>query len=118
MLRRTPLKAKKRLNHTSVGKVEEINSQVEVRNKLCRRAGGYPVEYTRKVKINGIYHDAHIVRCYGGVCEICHEPQSGLEPHEKFPRGLGGKLSLENTLMVDRNCHNKQKGQVELRWVN
>lgn len=118
MLRRTTqLKAKKRINPISVDKVEEINSQVGVRRKLCRRAGGFPVERMTKIKINGIYYEVHIVRCHGGECEICHKPQSALEPHEDPPRSTFGKVSMEDSKMVCRDCHNKQKGQPQLEWI-
>ena len=50
-------------------------------------------------------------RCQG-ICEECGEPASwpGLSPHEKLFRSRGGRMSLENSLMLCITCHGKRHG--------
>lgn len=44
------------------------------------------------------------IQCFYGTCECgCGERSFALEPHERVFRSQGGKLSLDNTIMVKRN---------------
>ncbi len=93
-----------RLNPISKRKLQQYQDEEPIRIELCMRAGGEwrPV----KSSMVGGY-------CKGGLCELCGLPanwQSGfrLEPHEQNHRGNGGKLSLENSKMVCRPCHDKE----------
>lgn len=112
MLRRTLLKSKtplrqtKPLNPISKRKIDQINGEYANRIKLCLRCGGMPHIETRMIRLNNRQRfQLRSVTCIGGYCEICHKPtgNSILHPHEKNPRGKGGKLSLENSIM----CHNE-----------
>jgi len=96
-LKRIPLK------QVSKKKITKLESELEIRIELCKRAGG---EWHKDSSIVGGH-------CEFGVCECgCGRPpndwQSGyrLEPHELIHRGVGGKLSMDNTIMVRRDCHN------------
>lgn len=42
-----------------------------------------------------------------GCCEHCHKPEDmfGLHPHEKVFRAQGGKLSMENSIVLCQACH-------------
>jgi len=100
------------LNRYSEKRIAELQAEAPIRIALCKRAEGTPV--TREVQIyrKGQRYTYTKVECMGGTCECglpnCPKyPLSGqrLEPHEVVHRSLGGKLSLENSLMVLRNCH-------------
>ena len=109
MMRRTPLKSKKRLQPLSKKMLEQLNNQVPTRIALCERAGGHPVTSSVKVGFNdGSVGILQTVTCFGGICEICHKQAQIVEPHEKWHRSLGGKLSLEKSRMVCRACHIKE----------
>lgn len=56
-----------------------------------------------------------------GRCEICGKlPDfTGLHPHEKLSRARGGKMSLENSVMVCMSCHQKaDHNDVRLEWFS
>lgn len=96
------------LNRFSLQKIAQLNAEVPIRRALAKRAGGLPVE--RKVTIcrsdGTFYYTA--VRCIGGTCECgCGKKANELEPHEKVHRSQGGILSMENTIMVTRFCHQR-----------
>ncbi len=42
-----------------------------------------------------------------GHCEHCGKPEDmfGLHPHEKVFRSQGGKLSMENSIILCQACH-------------
>ncbi len=110
LLRKTPLKAytglkrSKKMKAISERKVAEINDQETVRVALCIRCGGSATISTRRT-VGGLLT---IVQCFGGKCEICGKPTSivgPLEPHELVSRSIGGILSMDNSRMVCRNCH-------------
>lgn len=106
MLRRTPLKRGKPLNHISIKKLRELEQEVNDRLALCNRAGGMPYCHTKTIRISGKPYNQTVVTCYNGICECgCREFADVLEPHEKHSRGRGGKLSLANTIMVKREHH-------------
>ena len=106
--RRTKLTAHKRLNPISPRRVAELNAQKEVRIALCKRAGGSPMVSKRTFTINGKDYQAKLVLCRNGVCECgCGQHGEILTPHELKTRGSGGKLSLDNSLMVRVDCHRR-----------
>ena len=100
------------INRYSEKKIAEMQAEAPIRIELCKRAGGTPV--TREVQIyrNGEKYTYTKVECSGGICE-CGLPDcpkfslyyQHLEPHELVFRSHGGKLSLQNTRMVLRRCH-------------
>lgn len=98
VLRRRPL------NRMSLKKLNERNAEVLDRVKLCYRCGGEPRTGQRPVYISGQRYILVSVTCIGGICERCHKSHT-LSPHEKLPRGRGGKLSLKNSIMVCGSCH-------------
>ncbi len=113
-LRQTPLKrtaslkATHNLHTLSERKIAELNWEVEARKSLCYRAGGIPILRVSTVYLKGVPFKLTTVKCQGGTCECgCNRPANWLEPHEKVNRGRGGQLSLENTLMVTRQCHRR-----------
>lgn len=98
-LKRSPL------NKLSDKKRTGLKAEMETRTKLCKRAGGIWVKSNNLV---GGY-------CKGGFCECgCGRPANyeGLHPHEEEHRGLGGKLSLENSLMLRNDCHAIKQGNI------
>ena len=107
----TRLKSKKPPNRMSIHKLIEVNGQEEVRIELCKRAGGEPIVKVGFRKLSN-HEDivTHIVQCHNGTCEECGQ-FGNLEPHEDPPRSMGGKVSMEQSTMLCRICHNKKKGQ-------
>ncbi|MDD4876417.1 MAG: hypothetical protein PHQ86_04715 [Dehalococcoidales bacterium] len=101
-----------RMNNYSLKKIDEKNAEAPIRIALCKRAGGTPI--TREVQVyhSGQRHTFTKVECLGGTCECgCGQRADnytgGLSPHEKHSRGQGGKLSLENSIMVLNSCHSR-----------
>ena len=47
-----------------------------------------------------------------GKCEECYELPDwrGLHPHETVHRSQGGKMSLDNSLMLCGSCHSREHG--------
>ena len=119
MQTRKGLKSKKCLRHYSERRVRELNSQVSVRILLCKRCGGTPIQQSRMVEVAGKRMiGLNTVICLGGTCEICGKParDEGVSPHEKTPRGRGGKVSLENSVMCHwQPCH-RQEQKSEPMW--
>lgn len=116
MLRRTPLKRNKRLSPISGRYIDKRNSEILDRVKLCRRCGGQLQVKCLAYQIKGETKVMVSVRCYNGDCEICGNHVAGfLDPHEYIlTRGKGGRVSVDNSKMVCRGCHNKETG--ELHW--
>jgi len=111
MLKQTPLKRKARLQPLSKKMLEQLNAQVPVRIALCNRALGRPEIHETSIGFsNGVRGKLQTVICIGGFCEICHRRGEVLDPHEKFLRSRGGKVSLENSIVICRACHNRQHG--------
>ena len=109
--RKTPLKAHKGLNQVSPKRLEELRAELPVRLTLIKRCGGRPIIRDYPITVNGVRVTVTTALCYGGICKICGKPaQQGeiLEPHENLFRSRGGKMSLENTVMCHRQCHNKE----------
>lgn len=110
-------------NRYSLARIEQINAEAPIRIELAKRAGGDPYVFTKTITHgtgkHKTQHELTLVTCIGGTCEICGEKRPGLEPHEKQHRGNGGKLSLENSVMVCRQCHNREHGNrnPRLRWI-
>lgn len=100
------------LNKYSLKKIAQIQGEAPIRVELCKRAGGKPLTREAAIVRKGVKHTYTKVECVGGVCE-CGLPDcpkyplygQHLEPHEQLPRGRGGKLSLQNSIMVLRRCH-------------
>lgn len=114
------------MNTYSLKRIAEKNAEAPIRIALCKRAGGTPI--TREVQV---YHSGQRyyftkVECLGGICECnligcpkyANNYNGQLHPHEKDPRGRGGKLSEENSLMVLNSCHRKLQGrEPKLEWI-
>lgn len=103
-----------RLNKYSLKKIAEKQVEAPIRIELCKRAGGTPRTMEVAIYRKGVKYTYTKVECVGGICECglpdCPKrPSYGqrLEPHEMVHRSKGGKLSLSNTIMVLRTCHNK-----------
>lgn len=94
-----------RLRQVSQKKKQQLKNELPIRVKLCKRAKG---EWVKANNLIGGY-------CRGGICECgCGRPANyeGLHPHEENHRGLGGRMSLQNSLMVRNDCHAKLQGNV------
>jgi len=110
--RNTPLKAHKPLNFYSLRRVIQLNNEVDTRIALCKRAGGKPCLYTRVIKFNnGTEMELTTIQCQNGYCEECGRFARALECHEKFERSKGGKVSLENSVILCHDCHRNKKGR-------
>ena len=100
------------INHYSEKKILEMQAEAPKRIELCKRAGGTPSVREVQIYRKGQKYTYSKVECVGGLCECglpdCPKsPPYGqlLEPHEQQHRSLGGKLTLNNTILVTRNCH-------------
>jgi hypothetical protein len=107
-------------NPLSKKKIDQINNEYETRIKLCLRCGGKPFTKIFNIRLNGGKQCVlHTITCIGGTCEICHKPaypNQPLHPHEKVPRSKGGKLSLNNSVMVhDYPCHAEAQNNL-VKW--
>lgn len=93
---------KTRIKPISDKRKAEMEGEYEIREQLCERAGGYWVR------------SGHQYRCIGGLCELCGQPPDwiGLEMHEKIFRSAGGKVSLDNSIMLCDTCHKRKHGIV------
>ncbi|KKN44545.1 hypothetical protein LCGC14_0692250 [marine sediment metagenome] len=108
-----PLRAKKPLNHMSVRKIHQVNSEVEDRRELCRLAKGKPEIVVTKRKLNnGTTLEIKTVECHNGICKDCGD-RHNLEPHEEGLRSRGAKVSLEESEMLCRECHNDRGSKVQ-----
>ena len=97
---------KSRLNPISKRRIAQLFTEVEIRRALCERAGGTFYTWTGTFKQpDGSTFQMPICNCVNGICEECHKRIKNLEPHEKIKRSKGGQISLENTIMVCRQCH-------------
>jgi len=94
-----------RISPLSKKREQQLKDEIPIRRALCSRAGGMFVT------------DGKVSRCIGGLCELCKNPPDwlGLHPHEKRKRSAGGRLSLDNSVMVCDSCH---KGQHHIRVDN
>ena len=92
---------RKAINPISGKRKLQLADELEVRRQLAIRCGGVYVQTTAM----GGY-------CVGGTCEICGLPPDfrQLHPHEKVHRSQGGRLSLDNSLMVCGRCHDIEHG--------
>jgi len=116
-MNRTPLKRKTPLNRYSIKKIAELNAEAPIRLELCRRAHGIPKEHIQKYRRKGVIHEIHRVICRNGICECgCGQRYPVLEPHEKVFRSHGGKLSLDNSILLSRECHQVAQNNV-LKWT-
>jgi len=112
-------------NKYSLKKIDSLNGEVKARIALCKRAGGAPVISNELVKRNDkSVHIIQRVRCVGGVCECgCRRPANqyngSLEPHETpRRRSQGAKVSLRQSIMVLRECHQRlDRRKVKLQWI-
>ena len=112
MFRQIGLKRAKPMNDISPKMLLELKRQVPVRVALAERCGGKPYHYTVKLRCRGVVVLVPMVRCLGGTCEICKLPVGGqiLEPHEYPFKTHGGKVSLKDSKMAHRICHNAEHG--------
>lgn len=99
-----------RINPISEKKREQIKEELPIRKQLCERASGYWL-YT-----SWAYGEETSGVCVNGLCEKCHKPPDwrGLHPHEKVFRAQGGKLSLENSVMLCGKCSSAEHGIKEV----
>ena len=100
-----------RLKPISPKKIRQLKEELPIRQALCERAGG--TWHTSTSSMVGGY-------CVGGICECgCGKAAGyeGLHPHEKNHRGLGGRVSLENSIMVRNDCHARLQHPVRSREV-
>lgn len=97
-MRKTPI------NKMSKKRIARLPEEAEIRKQLCERCGG--TWHQADIPTKGI--------CYGGHCEECGRPPSPpeflLRPHEKIYRSHGGKLSLDNSVMLCYACHGRVHG--------
>jgi len=108
LTRKMPNLKRKSINRYSLKKIAELNAEAPIRRALCYRAHGIPIETVEVVYRNGTKHTINRVKCINGRCEcgFCGGEFSPiLHPHEKHSRGRGGKLSMENSLMVSDSHH-------------
>lgn len=121
-MKQTALKRTKAPNHYSLKRIAELNAEAPIRRKLIVRCHGIPLEYVEVTYHKGVRYTINRVVCIGGYCECGCGRWAGnsqrLSPHEKHFRSRGGKLSLENSLMVFDECHAKlQDNDVRLKWL-
>jgi hypothetical protein len=108
---------RKSINRYSVKKIEQLNAEATIRIELCRRAGGEPILHDEIVYRNHVRYVIKRVACRGGNCEICHQPKECLEPHERTFRSHCGVLSLTNSVMCCRACHDVAQSNLPM-WDN
>jgi 5-methylcytosine-specific restriction endonuclease McrA len=73
-------------------------------------------EYSRKDAIGEIRKA--VFERSKGICEFCGNyltEQTG-DLHEQLARGLGGEISLENSVFICRGCHKAQHPEKQLRF--
>lgn len=114
-MKRTTLKRTKGINRVSLRKILQMQAETPIRLELCKRVQGFPILGKHTYEFHGKPYEVTTVQCYNGICEVCGMRCEYLEPHEKRQRSLGGKLSLDNTIMVCRVCHRKEQND-EPRW--
>ena len=109
--RKTKSKARKPLKPISERRVRQLNSEVTARIALCKRCGGVPVQKSSPINFGWGVLELNTIICVGGTCEVCGKPAGGefMSPHEKHHRSLGGRVSLENSLMCHWACHRKEQ---------
>jgi len=93
---------RRRINPISKKRKLALKDEIPIRRALCERAKGVFIT------------DGKVSRCIGGICELCGLPPNfiGLVPHERVFRSHGGKLTLDNSVMVCNICHLKAHGVV------
>lgn len=113
------IKRSKPPNKYSLKKINQLNAEAPIRKQLAYRSHGKPIETIERYKRNdGKVYQIHRVRCIGGICECGCKRRGNLEPHEKVRRSKGGILSLQNTIMILRECHRRLDGRsVKLKWI-
>ena len=105
---------KSRLNPISKKRQQEMFEEVEIRKALCTRARGTFYTWVGTFKQPDGTFQMPICNCIDGICEHCHKRHSKLEPHEwGKKRSHGGKISLTNSIMVGRRCHDILEGKIK-----
>jgi len=94
------------INRYSERRIQAMKDEYPERLALCERAQGSPFLYSLIIRRNGISHKIMRVKCLNGFCEICGNLSPELEPHEPKRRSHGARVSLKDSLMVCRGCHN------------
>ena len=106
------MKRRKPLNKISQRRLDDmLHREYSERIRLCERVGGHfkATAWLKGTPYFGV--------CIGGYCEKCGKPGGKyigdfniLRPHEwKLKRSLGGKVSVENSLMLHNTCHNEEE---------
>lgn len=93
------------INHYSLKKITEIQSETPNRISLCQRARGKPITQTAYLYRKGQKYPYTKVICTDGICEICGKQCSKLEPHEDPPKSKGAVVNLQFSKMACRECH-------------
>ena len=120
-MKRTPMKPRKaHINHYSKARIQKFYDEFPERIALAERCGGEAFIYYEvfnPYKQEPVYIPR--VRCIGGICEICGKSADGeiLEPHESPRRSKGGLVSLKDSVMCHRACHNGEHPGVKLEWL-
>lgn len=120
-MKRSPMKPRKHcMNRYSPQRIQQFYAEFPERIALAERCGGEPFVYYEDYKPNkGEKICIPRVRCIGGICELCKLPANDeiLEPHEERRRSHGAKVSISESIMVHRACHNGKHPSVKLRWI-
>ena len=120
-MKRTPMKPRKAwMNRYSPQRIQQFYAEFPERIALAERCGGEAFVYYEvfnPYKQEPVYIPR--VRCIGGICEICGKSADGeiLEPHESPRRSKGGLVSLKDSVMCHRACHNGEHPGVKLEWL-
>jgi len=99
---------RKAINLYSERRIQTLIDEYPERLALCERAKGTPEAYTIEVRRNGRLYKIPRVICTNGYCEICGKLSAELEPHEPKRRSHGAKVSLKDSVMSCRDCHNQE----------
>ena len=60
---------------------------------------------------------AEVMERDGHKCRMCGTSRGLADVHHIIKRSQGGTDEMDNLILLCRNCHNKQHGQVQLRSI-
>ena len=121
------MKRRQPIARYSLKKIQQLNDEHDIRVELCKRAEGKPYEWRQLVKRNGETYTINRVICINGKCECSKVDPQGcdqqfshiLEPHHLKRRSNGGEFTLDNIVMVRRQCHDRlDERKVKLQWIS